>query len=88
MNSPQIPKALIKSINEHQPKDYNARCSSFHPYSRIRIMENKYKYRDFSTIGLCLFYPNEKLKQHLDNNNISYKKSWKRDKLIKAVISF
>ena len=52
MNQIQIPKALLKSIKEHQPKDYNARCSSFHQYSRIRIMENKYKYRDFSIITI------------------------------------
>jgi len=88
MNSLQIPKALLNSIKEHQPKDYNSRCSNFHRYSRIAIMENKYRYNNYQTIKLCLYYPNKELKKFLDSNNVAYKKSWKRDKLIKAIISF
>ena len=51
-------------------------------------MNNKHRSKEYPTLKMCRYYPNSELKKYLDNNNISYKKSWKREKLIKTIMSF
>ena len=80
--------AIISCINNYEPKNYYSKHSLFHHTSKISVMNNKHRSKESPTLKMCRYYPNSELKKYLDNNNISYKKSWKREKLIKTIMSF